>query len=508
MFNWHEQQTKIKFTPLALPVKLIDVEKDEDIVIKYKVNNLPKLILVDLNGEEIIRWKGITEPSEINKFLYENGYASKPIENADINMTYSMKYNVQQISYDYRTFLDIKETAWSFTKSAIITDKGTLNILDFMEVEQNGQVGIQMNVDGFIKLSDYHPSSPLNDYTHVKTVAVMRQPHNVWLWVYMFNEYDNPVAAFCGWDEIDGFAIYVKELKRKFGGGIPDVQFNKVHNQATNMKPVAEEKVTGVFLADGKKYNGWGFYRNEQFIPHGCGKKFYPDFYVYGNFKNGSLNGPAINRHDHYMYTMFFKENRGNGWGLCINGGYLVEFGYYEDSKLKQDLTDVVQWYYEGKMKNSGRTNENMLYMYTSKQTNEVSTLLIGYAPKKVSEDMTLACMGFRFFANGSVWVGTGNLTKMSGNYIHFKHDGLIEIGEFEDGILIEATSLQELIDMYFGTYRFSDDDLFGDLLNRAPKTSLQLERENVREQYRNIDEPKIGFNYFKGYFEEDDLPF
>lgn len=65
-------------------------------------------------------------------------------------------------------------------------------------------------------------------------------------------------------------------------------------------------------------------------MPHGCGKKYYSNFYVYGNFKNGILDGPAINSHDHYMYTMFFKENRGNGWGLCINGVYLVEFGYYE----------------------------------------------------------------------------------------------------------------------------------------------------------------------------------
>lgn len=74
--------------------------------------------------------------------------------------------------------------------------------------------------------------------------------------------------------------------------------------------------------------------------------------------QKGLLNGAAINSHNHYMYTMFFKNNRGNGWGLCINGGYLVEFGYYEDSKLKTDLTNFVQWYYEGKLRKSGRTDE------------------------------------------------------------------------------------------------------------------------------------------------------
>ena len=76
--HWREQQTKLKDTSLALPIKRIDIEKDEDIREKYKVNTLPKLILVDMNGKEIYRWKGITEPMEINEYLYDNGYAVRP----------------------------------------------------------------------------------------------------------------------------------------------------------------------------------------------------------------------------------------------------------------------------------------------------------------------------------------------------------------------------------------------------------------------------------------------
>jgi hypothetical protein len=239
------------------------------------------------------------------------------------------------------------------------------------------------------------------------------------------------------------------EVKSDFVGG---------NNVSDDFTPTAEERVTDHILADGKKYNGWGYYRNGQFIPHGCGKKFYPDFYVYGNFKEGILNGPAINSHNHYMYTMFFKENRGNGWGLCINGGYLVEFGYYENSKIKTNLVDFVQWYYEGKLGKSDRMGESMMSMYTSKETKEVTNLLIGYAPKKVSDTMTLSCMGFRFKADGSVWVGTGSLSKMTGNYIHFRPDGYIEIGRFENDVLQERMSLQELIDIYFGTHKISEN--------------------------------------------------
>lgn len=420
-----------------------------------------------------------------------------------------MEYKALEISYDYGTFHKINECTWVFTDSDIITDKGFLTILGFQEVQQNGQVGIQMDVDGWLYLGDYLPSSPFNDSVWIRTLAIMRQPHNVWLWVYMFDENNNPVAAFCGLDcELDSFAKYVRELNRLAGGGAGEGLLESLDEDLNeDVIPQAEERVTDHILTDGKKYNGWGYYQNGNFIPHGCGKKFYSDFYVYGNFNKGVLNGPAINSHDHYMYTMFFNNNRGNGWGLCLNSGFLIEFGYYQDSELKTDLTEYVQWYYEGKLVKADRSDENMLGMYTSKETKEVTNLLIGYAPKKISETMSLACMGFRFKADGSVWVGTGNLHNMTGDYIHFGADGCIDIGKFEDGILRERMSLQKLIDCYFGTHKISNDDILADIFNSIPKSSTQLEREYEREQYRNIEEPKINFNYFTGEY-TDDLPF
>lgn len=107
------------------------------------------------------------------------------------------------------------------------------------------------------------------------------------------------------------------------------------------------EKVDKIWLQDGKTYTGWGYYNDiGNFIPQGCGKKYYNDYYVYGNYKNGILNGPAIESHNTYMKTIQFKDNNGNGWGLCINRGMLIEFGYYRDCKLKTNLIDFVYWYY------------------------------------------------------------------------------------------------------------------------------------------------------------------
>ena len=121
---------------------------------------------------------------------------------------------------------------------------------------------------------------------------------------------------------------------------------------------------------------------------------------------------------------------------------------------------------------------------------------------------MELACMGFRFKADGSVWVGTGNLSTMTGYYIHFRPDGCIDIGKFNDGCLEERMSLQNLIDNYFGTYKISDDNPFADFLRNQPKSSFQLELESERKKYSDIEEPLVDFNYFSGNYKLfDEIP-
>ena len=134
-----------------------------------------------------------------------------------------MKYQIQQISYDCRTFQNIEECTWNFSTSEINTGKGLLKILGFQEVEQNSQVGVQMNVDGWLNLNEYYAFSPFDGPVYVRTLAIMRRPHNVWLWVYLFNDNGQPVAVFCGSEGINdtnSFAMYVKELKRMADGGV------------------------------------------------------------------------------------------------------------------------------------------------------------------------------------------------------------------------------------------------------------------------------------------------
>lgn len=241
-------------------------------------------------------------------------------------------------------------------------------------------------------------------------------------------------------------------------------------------------QVTDIPLSDCLKFNGWGYYSNKGFTPHGVGKKFFNGYYAYGNYVNGKLHGPAIISYDSYMNTIQFKNNSGTGWGLCLDRGNLKAFGYYENSILKVNLTEYVLWYYN-KMKQSGR-DENMLNMYTFKESHAVADLLIGYKGNQ------FACfMGFHFVSDGSVWVGTTETRRFDGKLIHFCPNGTIQCGEFCNGELINSLDIQTIIDDYYGTRSFNDD--LGLLSERY--------KNPIREQFRNIEPIVQNYNYFNG---------
>ena len=248
-------------------------------------------------------------------------------------------------------------------------------------------------------------------------------------------------------------------------------------------------QVERIVLGDGREYSGWGYFDEDgDFIPHGRGKKFYKDFFSNGNFIRGKEDGPVLANHGHYMYTAFMKNSRAQGWGLCINGGMLIEFGYYHSSQLSENLLEFVEWYYQ-KMIDSGR-NENMLSVYSHNDTHLVTEILIGYKGEVVSENVAKCFMGFRFKADGSVWVGNTATRALTGKLLHFRPDGHIDAGEFVKGELVKRVDLQSLIDDYYGTWSFDEDDEFSSFLNglfSSQKSKTTLDREAKRERFRDI---------------------
>lgn len=253
------------------------------------------------------------------------------------------------------------------------------------------------------------------------------------------------------------------------------------------------EQVTKLKLPDGRPYTGWGYRDGTRFIPHGCGKKFFDGYYAYGNFKDGVLTGPAMVSHNYQMNACHFSNDRGNGWGFCMNSGSIVEFGFYQNSQLKVDLTGMASWYLE-KMRLAER-DENMLHMYTFNESHEVSELLIGYKGKQLGGNLTLCFMGFRLKPDGSLWIGTTQTRQLTGTLIHFRPDGKIDAGTFQNGKLVERESFQNILDEYFGTYSF-EDNIFADLFPTGPKSQRQLEIENIRDEYRAVPEIKPNYDY------------
>jgi hypothetical protein len=249
-------------------------------------------------------------------------------------------------------------------------------------------------------------------------------------------------------------------------------------------------QVKNVTLSDGNRYSGWCVNNYGEILPQGCGKKLYAGYYIYGNFKEGEVNGPAIESHDMYMKTMQFKNNSGNGWGLCMNRGQLSEFGYYKNGKLETDLSDFVLWYFT-KMQNAGR-DENMLSVYTFNATHEVSELLIGYKASPVQNGVGLVGMGFHFMSDGSVWMGNTATRRFTGKLIHFCSNGTVDCGDFENGDLKQRMELQDIINEYYGTFEYDEDDIFANLFGKR-------EPNHVREQFRNAMEIEPNHNYFNG---------
>ena len=257
------------------------------------------------------------------------------------------------------------------------------------------------------------------------------------------------------------------------------------------------EKVEDLLLDGNCRYSGTGYYENSKFIPNGLGKMQFPNYYAKGNFVDGVLSGPAIISHDYYMNTVFMKNDRGNGWGMCINRGVLAEFGYYQNSQLKTDLTDAVDWYYHKMQMRPGQGS--MLHFYTSKTDGHLTEILIGWpGGASLGNGMASVYVGFHFLEDGSVWIGNTATIKQSGTIVKFTADGFVQIGEFENGRLVNPMDIQDVIDAYYGTDRNADKSPIAAYFAAKMKKEFGVsERENVRHKFDNVT-VDTNKNYFK----------
>ena len=131
-----------------------------------------------------------------------------------------MVYLPMEVSFDQMTWNNLAEDKewgeeWEFSLSQIRAPYGEFDIDGFMEVNQNGLVGIQMDVFGFLDICELPGYTGDEEDVLIRTIAVVRQPYNARLWLHLFDRNQNHVASFSGTEkEMDAFAHYISKLKK------------------------------------------------------------------------------------------------------------------------------------------------------------------------------------------------------------------------------------------------------------------------------------------------------
>lgn len=126
----------------------------------------------------------------------------------------SMKYFVNEIDATAQgQFSAIPDETWDIGSKCIDTPHGSLKVKKYLIVCNGPMVGIQFEVTGILDLTSLCKDLKQENIT---TFALMRQPHNVWLWGYAFDRNHQPIVNFCGHDELDGLARFITEIECKY----------------------------------------------------------------------------------------------------------------------------------------------------------------------------------------------------------------------------------------------------------------------------------------------------
>lgn len=64
-----KQQSKLLENFTDVPIISYDVEENPDMANKYNIRNLPTMVLVDENENEVHRFSGLTQPEKIKEFI-------------------------------------------------------------------------------------------------------------------------------------------------------------------------------------------------------------------------------------------------------------------------------------------------------------------------------------------------------------------------------------------------------------------------------------------------------
>ena len=133
-----------------------------------------------------------------------------------------LNYHVNEVRFG-ETIKPIENEYWlignvtnRFGNEAFVIQTPNCNLLpkSFIFVDNGVHVGIQFEISGMFNLGAYGYQA---DYVDVKHIAIVRQPYNAWLWAYLIDNDGVNIATFCGYDDLDGLAHFIADMKNEFG---------------------------------------------------------------------------------------------------------------------------------------------------------------------------------------------------------------------------------------------------------------------------------------------------
>ena len=135
----------------------------------------------------------------------------------DDDENYHVTFHVDDVRFGKGDEIDLgfSSEKWDFGLNGLKTPHGNLVFDGFYIVNNDDFVGAQLSARGLFKFTDY------KDYHEgynipVKTVAFVRHPHNVWLWIYMLDSSGDQIACFCGHEEGDEFEDFMNYLQENY----------------------------------------------------------------------------------------------------------------------------------------------------------------------------------------------------------------------------------------------------------------------------------------------------
>lgn len=259
----------------------------------------------------------------------------------------------------------------------------------------------------------------------------------------LFDEAGNIIKKWVGYDDEDpGQSKFVDFIRKGSFEVLPYQISQEVREESksdyenalsiiesitgTDDKPA---KIKSQKLQDGSIYTGEArLCTNGFYLPYGYGKKIISNqLEMTGHWLNGRADGMCYLNMHKAMVTGHFINSRPNGWCLSIEGGRGYVFGVFKDDDCKISLGDSVLWMIRG-------------IKFGIKVSYKKGLILVGEIKNNKS-------CGFHFMNNGDLYVGNDDSRlNQNGYFFKFTHDGRIQIGHFENGVLMGELSPKAVV--------------------------------------------------------------